>query len=102
VAESRTERSRLQEKQRIMGSKYHPKLYDTETVATLKDAFYDIWERVERQDAVRISRSDEDDIRAAIIQTLLDVVAEGTTSRVIRAERCRSDSVHSMPRKGKE
>jgi hypothetical protein len=64
-----------------MGSKYHPKLYEIETVATLKDAFYDIWERVERQNALRISRSDEDDIRAAIIQTLLDVVAEGTTSR---------------------
>jgi hypothetical protein len=63
-----------------MGSRYHPKLYDPETVASLKDAFYEICDIIERQNAVGFSRSDADDIKAEIIQKLLDVISEGHTT----------------------
>jgi hypothetical protein len=64
-----------------MGSKYHPKLYHPDTAAALKLAFHEIWNVIERQDAVRFDQIEQNDVRAAIAQQLLDVVNEGTTGR---------------------
>jgi hypothetical protein len=63
-----------------MGSRFHPKLYDARTVAIIKAAFHDIWDEIEAYETLRISGSDTE-IKANIIQRLLDLVAEGETRR---------------------
>jgi hypothetical protein len=64
-----------------MGSKYHPKLYHPDTAAALKVAFYDVWDVIERQNALRYGRLEQNDMKAAVAQKLLDVINDGVTDR---------------------
>jgi hypothetical protein len=63
-----------------MASVNHPSFYDPSMMATVKDAFYDVWEVVEKQDAMRF-RIGDSELKAAIIRRLLDLVAEGKHER---------------------
>jgi hypothetical protein len=43
-----------------MGSVNHPNLYDPAIMATVKDAFCDVWEVVEKQDVMRLRIGDNE------------------------------------------
>jgi hypothetical protein len=60
-----------------MGSVNHPRIFDAATMATIKAAFHDVWDTIDGQDLLP---SDED-LKAAIIRRLIDLVGEGTTRR---------------------
>ena len=76
-----------------MGSINHPKFYDPEIAATIKAAYHDIYgDMVEEHDSLRISGSDTE-IKAAIIQRLLDLIAEGT----IRPEELKAQTLRHLP-----
>ena len=75
-----------------MGSINHPEFYDPEIAATIKAAFHEIWDMVEDYDSLRISGSDTE-IKAAIIQRLLDLVGEGT----IRPEDLKAQTLRHLP-----
>ena len=62
-----------------MGSVNHPSLYDPAAMASIKEAFYEVWKTVEAQDALRLA-PDERELKAAIIRQLIDLVADGTTN----------------------
>jgi hypothetical protein len=75
-----------------MGSVNHPKLYDPATMATIKDAFYDVWKVVEKQDDMRF-RIGDSELKAAIIRRLLDLVEQGKNDKDELAEQ----TLRSLP-----
>ena len=75
-----------------MGSIHHPIFYDPEIAAIIKAAYHDIWDMVEEYDSLRVSGSDTE-IKAAIIQHLLNLVAEGT----IKPEELKAQALRHLP-----
>ena len=63
-----------------MGSVSHPRLYDPATMVEIKAAFYDVWDTITVHTPFREHTHDRD-LRAEIIRQLLDLVADGTTSK---------------------
>ena len=63
-----------------MGSINHPRLYDPAMMVTIKAAFHDVWKTITVHTPLR-DPSHADDLKATVIRQLLDLVAEGTTSR---------------------
>jgi hypothetical protein len=64
---------------RTVNTVNYPKLYDPAAMASVKVAFYDVWEALQAQNAVRIG-PDQGDLKAAIIRRLIHLVAvDGTT-----------------------
>ena len=63
-----------------MGSVNHPTLYDPASMVEIKAAFYDVWNTITLHSPLR-DRAHDLDFKAEIIQQLLDLVAEGKTSR---------------------
>jgi hypothetical protein len=65
---------------RTVGSVNHPGLYDPAMMVTIKAAFHEVWKTITVHTPPRDPSRDED-LKAAIIRQLLDLVAEGTTSQ---------------------
>jgi len=63
-----------------MASVNHPTLYDPASMVEIKAAFYDVWNTITLQSPLR-DRAHDHDVSAEIIRQLLDLVAEGKTSR---------------------
>jgi hypothetical protein len=60
-----------------MASQYPP-YYDEAKLSVLEQAFRDVWITLSMNDAIRAGKRD-DDLRAAIVRRLEDLVAEGVT-----------------------
>lgn len=75
-----------------MDSVNHPKLHDDATMKTVKAAFHDVWTTIEAHDPFRDTAGD-DDLKAAIIRKLLDLVSLGKTSQ----DELRSEALKQLP-----
>jgi hypothetical protein len=75
-----------------MDSVNHPKLHDDATMKTVKAAFHDVWATIEAHDPFRDTAGD-DDLKAAIIRKLLDLVSLGKTSQ----DELRSEALKQLP-----
>jgi hypothetical protein len=74
-----------------MGVVNHPRTYDPVVMTTLKAAFHDVWEVLDRG-PVR-DKSRDNDLKAAIVRQLLELVENGTTSR----EELKTRVLRSLP-----
>ena len=70
----------------------HPKIYDDATMTTVKAAFHDVWATVAAHDPFRDAAGD-DDLKAAIIEKLLDLVSEGKMSQ----DELRAEALKQLP-----
>jgi len=68
-----------------MGSSKHPRTYNPAIMATIKSAFHDVWQNLEG-DLTRDPTHDQE-LKAAIIRRLLDLVEKGITSQEELRER---------------
>ena len=68
-----------------MGSFYHPRLYEPDMANVIREAFYDMWETVEGN-VGSLSPMADDELKAAIIKTLFELVSQGRTTRADLSE----------------
>ena len=74
-----------------VGSLKHPRTYDPAIMAIIKGAFHDVWQILEG-DLIRDPTHDQE-LKAAIIRRLLDLVENGITSQ----EELRAQLLRNLP-----
>jgi hypothetical protein len=62
-----------------MGSKYPPGFYDDEAVTALTQAFREVWTTIMTDDPSKARVRDEQ-LRQAIVQTMMELAAEGVVN----------------------
>ena len=75
-----------------MASRYPPGFYDEAKLLVLEQAFRDVWRTLSMNDAIRAGKKD-DDLRAAIVRRLMDLVAEG----IIEPQELRKRTLIALP-----
>ncbi len=75
-----------------MGSVSHPKLYDPAIIAVVKETFHELLDTLDARAPVR-DRDGDQELKAAIIRQLLDLVSEGKVTR----DELRSGAYKSLP-----
>jgi hypothetical protein len=61
-----------------MASQFPPGFYDEAKLSVLEQAFGDVWRTLAMNDAIQAGKRD-DDLRAAVVRRLMDLVGEGIT-----------------------
>ena len=75
-----------------MGSLNHPKYYDTADLDLVTESLHDVWEVVKGQNSLVLTQNEEA-LRTTIIQSLLDLVAEGITDK----QMLKSEALKRLP-----